>query len=729
MTAPHSSSTDRAGPSLRVPLWLFVGLAGVWGAVVLGAHYFRLPIPFSRAAGDAAQALSAARELTIGLVGEHLAVLASVLLILIAAMTAGRALLALLEVDGLRVGERRLFSAVLGGGALSYAALLLAAVGWLNTTVAWVVVGALAVAGIFQALRAASTRGSRRDARERARLSILDRVASGALSLHAGVTLLGALAPLIFYDSLAYHFVAPHLSVLNGHLLPMRENLLAQMPAAAGFLYTLAVLLKNEIAAKVLCWLCGVGVAAAIVLFARRMSWAGVGLWGALIFLTLFHVSQASTAGGIDLVLTLFSVCSVYAFLIWMEAEGQGAPRKSAVPLLVLSAVFSGLAMATKYTGVFVPAALIATLFISRWRSAADGGRCLRSSLWFVLIAGLVFSPWLVKNAVLLGNPIAPLLPGVFSEADATQVQRTQAFTEVAAQHDLHSLTDYVTLPWNITMGSVGSSFVFSPLFLLLCPLLFLFRTFPRSLRRAALVTTLFALGWILTTTAVRYLLPVLPWACLLLAHWAHHARVGMPLRIAVKSVVLATCLAGILVSWVFTFGQGGWRVVLEAQDKQDYLSQSHDGYTNPAYGLYRWIDAELPVTARVLLVGETRGFYLNRDFVASSVFDKNPLLDWAERSAGPGDLAATLWEQGITHVLLNPAEAIRLRPYGMLNTTTHGKRTLQEFWRRHVRQVASFDEPGGDQVANRVTLHAISWIGAEADELPGYMGQLLETP
>ncbi|MHC5212951.1 MAG: phospholipid carrier-dependent glycosyltransferase, partial [Planctomycetota bacterium] len=432
---------------------------------------------------------------------------------------------------------------------------------------------------------------------------------------------------------------------------------------------------------------------------------------------------------GIDLLLALFSVCAVHAFVVWMEAERQSAPRSGAGSWLVLSAVFCGIAMGAKYTGVMAPAALAATLFITRWRSGAAAGRCLESSLRFVLIAGLVMSHWLVKNAVLLGNPVAPLLPDVFAGADAAQVQRTQALTDLAAQHDLNSLRDYLALPWNVTMGSVGHSPVFSPLFLFMCPLLLLFRTYPRPLRRAALFTGLFALGWILTSTAVRYLLPVLPWACLLLAYWALHAHMGAPVRVAVKTLMLASCVAGVLVSWEFTFSQGGWQVVLGAQDRDDYLSRSHDEYTSPSYGLYRWMNAQLPATARVLLVGETRGFYLERDFIAGSVFDRNVLLDQAEKSADPDELVANLEAMGITHVLLNPGEALRLQPYGMLNTTEDGKRTLLEFWRRHVREVGSFDEPAGDQLANRVTVHAISPLAAEGSELPGYMARLLETP
>lgn len=735
LTKPPDSPTDAAGPSLRVPLWLFVTLASLWGALVLGNHFVELPVPWSLAVDDGAQALSAARGMTLDVALEHVAVLACVLLILVAAVTVGRGLLALLRVNGLHTGERLLFSVALGLGALSYAMVLLTALGQLSAPGAWVAVGSLAAVGIAQSLKAPSTSRKHRVVEDRPRPKVLDRIAIGALLAHTGVTLLGALTPLIFYDSLAYHFSAPHLSMLNGRLMPMPENLLAQMPATAGYLYALAALLKNEIAAKVLCWLFGVGVAGALGLFARRMSWRGTGLWGALIFWTLFHVSQSSAAGGIDLLLTFFSVCSAYAFFIWLEAERRPDPQAKAFPLLLLSAILSGLAMATKYTGAVVPAALVVTLLGCGWRSRADAKRILKASLCLGLVAALVVSPWLIKNAVLFGNPVAPFLTGVFSNPEALQLQSAQAFTAEAAQSHLRSLPDYLALPWNITMGSIENSAVFSPLFLLLCPLLLLFKPFPRSLRHVAFFTGIFALGWILTSTQVRFLMPVLPWACLLIAYWATHARLRQPLRLAIKTTILACCLAGSLASWAITFSQGGWRVVLGAQDKQDYLSHSQNGYRNPPYPLYRWIDTELPATARVLLFGETRGYYLHRDFVASSAFNKPPLLDWAEKSSNAEELAKKMSDQGITHVLLNPAEAGRLRPYGILETTVDGKRTLQEFWARHVRQVAFFDEFAGDQFVNRLTLYAISPLGTETDEndrgalLPSYMAELLETP
>jgi len=735
LTKPRPSPDDASVPSLRVPLWLFVVLATAWGALVLGAHFRELPVPWSVAVDDGTQALSAARDVTLEVTLEHVTVLACALLILVAAVTVGRGLLALLRVNGLHAWERALFSAALGLGALSYATVLLTALGQLSAPGAWIAVGSLAAVGIAQALKTPSTSRTPRDVEVRPRLELTDRIAIGALLIHTVVTLLGALTPLIFYDSLAYHFSAPQLSMLNGRLMPMPENLLARMPATAGYLYALAVLLKNEIAAKVLCWLFGVGVAGALVLFARRMSWRGAGLWGALIFWTLFHVSQASAAGGIDLLLTFFSVCSAYAFFIWLEAERRPDPQATAFPLLVLSAILSGLAMATKYTGAVVPAALATTLLVYGWRSRADAKRVLKASLYLGLVAALVVSPWLIKNAVLFGNPVAPFLTGVFSRPDALQLQSAQAFTAEAAQSHLRSLTDYLALPWNLTMGSIENSAVFSPLFLLLCPLLLLFKPFPRSLRQVAFFTGVFALGWVLTSTQVRFLMPVLPWACLLIAYWVTHARLRQPLRLTIKTTILACCLTGSLASWAITFSQGGWRVVLGAQDSQDYLSHSQNGYRNPPYPLYQWIDAELPATARVLLFGETRGYYLQRDFVASSAFNKPPLLDWAETSSDAEELAQKVSDQGITHVLLNPAEAGRLRTYGILETTQEGKRTLQEFWTGHVRQVAFFDEFAGDQFVNRLTLHAISPPGTETDEnhrgalLPSYMAELLETP
>jgi hypothetical protein len=70
-----------------------------------------------------------------------------------------------------------------------------------------------------------------------------------------------------------------------------------------------------------------------------------------------------------------------------------------------------------------------------------------------------------------------------------------------------------------------------------------------------------------------------------------------------------------------------------------------------------------LPANARVLFVGEPRGFGFPRRFVAPSQHDVSPLRAILESAGGPGEAAALLRQRGFTHLLVNFGELARLTP------------------------------------------------------------------
>jgi len=68
-----------------------------------------------------------------------------------------------------------------------------------------------------------------------------------------------------------------------------------------------------------------------------------------------------------------------------------------------------------------------------------------------------------------------------------------------------------------------------------------------------------------------------------------------------------------------------------------------------------------LPAEARVLFVGEPRGFGFPRRFVAPSQHDVSPLRAVLETAQNPAEAAAALRAQGYSHLLVNRGELSRL--------------------------------------------------------------------
>jgi hypothetical protein len=104
--------------------------------------------------------------------------------------------------------------------------------------------------------------------------------------------------------------------------------------------------------------------------------------------------------------------------------------------------------------------------------------------------------------------------------------------------------------------------------------------------------------------------------------------------------------------------------------------------YPNPPFSAYRWVRDHQPPGAKVLVFGDARGFYLERGYVASTVFNADPLVQWANASADGEALKTKIRDAGITHVVVNRAEVLRLQktyPF-----TEAGRRSLYGFWNKY---------------------------------------------
>jgi hypothetical protein len=170
-------------------------------------------------------------------------------------------------------------------------------------------------------------------------------------------------------------------------------------------------------------------------------------------------------------------------------------------------------------------------------------------------------------------------------------------------------------------------------------------------------------IGWLLTSTTVRFFAPAL--ALALVAVSGGLLRLG---GVLARTVFIGVMLvAGGWGTWRF-IGQheavfSSFGVVTGHESAEQYLTRRLEHY--PAA---RFVRDNLPSDSKLLFIGETRPYYFNRAAVAPSAYDRHPLYGWVMTSVSVNALAARLKSEGITHVVLNVREFKRLREsYGLL--------------------------------------------------------------
>lgn len=454
--------------------------------------------------------------------------------------------------------EKLLFSVAVGWGMLGYATLLF---GVLQLYYSWFFRIALGVAAaaalpwwrrVWRDIRAARRASreinenhpeSRRHTVGKADQSagpderVVVLAAACLLALFGTIYLLAALAPETEFDALNYHLGVPRLYIAQHGIHAVPNLFYSNFPFFTEMLFTLGWLVRSTLLAKLFHFALGMLCAVAMFLFCRRYFSTATALLSVLLFLATPLVGYLFTTAYVDLGLALFAFLSLYTFYVWTECGERG--------WLVLAGIFSGLALGTKYTGFQVVVLIAAyggwVLARSRSRPNVDFGRAARC---YGAAAFLVFAPWLVKNVVLVKNPVAPFFSEIFQNPafNAVDYAAWMRFLRDWGGYD-GTLWDYLRSPWLLTwqgdifMGTPG------PIYIFFFPLAALLVWRHKAL---AFLSICAVLGYglqILGTRQVRFFVPLFPLAGIVIAAALFHFNRRSWIRWLVWSAASAALL------------------------------------------------------------------------------------------------------------------------------------------------------------------------------------------
>ena len=247
---------------------------------------------------------------------------------------------------------------------------------------------------------------------------------AAAYVIHVLWIILLASVPPVSRDALTHHLAVPKLWVESGGIHERPDILFSYYPQLLDVFYMLPVALGHDVAAKYLHFTFALLTALLIFLFVRRRigpSWAAL---SGLLFLTLPLIVKLSVTVYVDLGLIFFTTAALFSLAIWLEDTGR-------TRWLVLAAVCSGLALGTKYNALvsFLVLSLLLPFFYlyRRENPHAEQLNAVKFGVLFVALSMLVFSPWLIRNYSLTGNPLYPLAQGVFGQDAAEMTPSSEA--------------------------------------------------------------------------------------------------------------------------------------------------------------------------------------------------------------------------------------------------------------------------------------------------------------
>jgi len=492
--------------------------------------------------------------------------------------------------------------------------------------------------------------------------------------------------PPISKDALIHHLAVPKLYLNHGGMYEIPSMVYSYYPMNLQMLYMAALYLGSDIAPKFIHFSFALLTAWLVFGYLKQRLSAFYGLIGAVFFLSIPVIVKLSITAYIDLGLIFFSTASILLIFKWVESGFR--PRH-----LILSAVFCGIAMGTKYNGLVV--CCILTLFVpfvysrfNRNRRFA-GLKAVRNGAVFLAIALLLFSPWAIRNWHWTGNPIYPLYSGFFSQARTTIQKITNPSIQLAptAAENSSKATEYKEsgpidyrsviyqeTPYEIALlpirvffqGRDGDPKYFggklNP-FLLILPFFAFWRIerfnpmYRWEIKALAWFSALFFLIALFTTVMrIRYIAPIIPPLVILSVFGVHNIRESIQaISDRWKKLTVVACLGGVVIACLAynaAYLTNQYRYVQPI----DYLSGNVSRHEYIAkyrfeYPAMRYVNENLPFEAKILFffLGK-RGYYCDREYVPES---QTSLFRFIQSRKTPEDILNAYKAMKATHLLV----------------------------------------------------------------------------
>lgn len=573
----------------------------------------------------------------------------------------------------------------LGLGITSTLTLVLGLNSWLDPTIGWGVVIAGGVLGMGR-LYIAQAQPKRDDGVDddemptaplTPRLTLRRRVVQAlvilVLAWPTGLMLVGATLPpgVLWmeegqgYDVLEYHLQAPREYFDAGaiHFLP--HNVYAAFPQQMETQYLLLMLLVGDahdagISAQLLHALLGIATVLALAAWARR-GWSD--LLVAVMAGSTPWLAYLGCLAYVELGMLFFAAVALGVLSEHYRAEPASAARWQAV---LVAGVCAGLATGCKYTAGALVAASLGLAYL-----LTTSGTWRKRGFEFVLFgaaAAVAFSPWLIRNEILTGNPVYPFGYEWFGGEAWSEAQATQWATGHAMNETVGGAWPSLVVGWRELMASG----MFGPALFAL------------------------ALGGLIARRD-RYAGLLALWTALILAAWA--GLTHMPGRFAVVAIVPLAVAAGRLIEWPTRHDGDQPKATHEDPPRwlrspvlliavagavlngnvlwQKWQRESHlwgmnvanlSGATPvllgeaapkiPGREPVNWLT---PDDAYVWIVGQADVFYVDRACHYTVVFNRDPWVELAENGASAGECVDWLRSRNVTHVVFSWAEIQRL--------------------------------------------------------------------
>ena len=542
--------------------------------------------------------------------------------------------------------ERLILAYMLGFGGISF---VMALTGFMGLFTPAAVFVSLAVSGVVasfawrESLPGLWTVASRLRAAQP--LDLFERLLSILIVLTIPLLLVHALTPVWDYDALLYHLEVPRRFIAHGGIYFDQDVMRSAYPYLGEMLFAVGMMFRLESLSKFVhltyAVLFVLGVHAfGLRFFTRKTALTAVGILVSVPSFVLW-----STWASIDFAWAGYELWCIYAVSMWL-VDGD----RDSKTYLMLAGIMAGFAASAKY--ISLPILVLVAVLIA-WSSSFKLKKNLvgvmRDLLAYGMPAGLVMGGWYVKNLLLTGNPVYPLVfggPGWDSLEDLVFGTYMQTFGNG------RGLLDFMSLPYAVYAHqerfSTMTQEIVHPLLWLAFLLPFIDRA--RKYSFVFIYALLYFVWWFFGSQVIRFLLPVS--AFLALFAGAVLEKIPKAPGNVLRYAMIPGLLIFNLVYQTLTLRNSGtFEYIAGQKPATEILRLFVDDYSVKEY-----IQRELDPGDRALFLWDGRGYYCDERCIADT--EQSIAVGLALGSPVSDELSRELRGRGITHLMLSSSDA-----------------------------------------------------------------------
>lgn len=436
--------------------------------------------------------------------------------------------------------------------------------------------------------------------------------AAALFASFAVVYLLNAMAPEMSPDGIAYHlpFVDRYLRAHGFEKIA--GDFYASLSQGIELLFMPAVLLGGHSSAALVHFLFLIDLPLMMICYGRRFGFPVPATAAAFLVFASPIIGWDGTSAYVDIAAAAVLFATFYLLQIWDSTREPD--------LLIAIGILAGFSYGVKYTAAIAIPYALGFVTWKLWRGRKP---LLRPLLTVASLAAVFILPWMIKNAALAGNPLAPfgnhLFPNPYVHVSFEQDYRSYL------RH--YHLTNWLAAPWELTVKGERLQGFFGPVFLL-APLALLSLRRPAG-RRLLLAGAVFALPWFLNIGS-RFLIPALPPLALAMALALERPQWLLAVLIAVHGFLSWP-------AWPIAYfdryapriASVPWRAALRLETEDAYLTR-----LEPGYSIDKMIEREVPPRDKVFSFEPIPEAWTAREIIAAQYGAENEALADALRTA-----------------------------------------------------------------------------------------------